>query len=233
MANQTDQKGSSIFPSILNSVKNLIFTEEYVNGNGEDTIANEKNSSEMTVNKTTAPVTNTQSDPADQKAIMDKIYELLQKINKPGIDFLELWNAAEAMGGVNQTNLQNAFKALQIGSGNTLSIPGLVDSGMFYKTELEMQVNESIKKQNEQKEELKNKQGTEKNELLSSKSILEKEISDLTVKLNLVNKDLSEIDEKYVSKINQLEQKVALGKSQLEKVINTMLGIIDLVKKIN
>jgi len=40
-----------------------------------------------------------------------KVYQLLENLNKPGIDFFEVWNAAVEMGGANTNNLKAAYTA--------------------------------------------------------------------------------------------------------------------------
>src|SRR5215203_3288404 len=38
-----------------------------------------------------------------------RVYQLLEKMNKPGCDFFEVWNASVEMGGANSNNIKAAY----------------------------------------------------------------------------------------------------------------------------
>src|SRR6185436_8109970 len=141
MENGKKDTENSGFGGILKGLKKLAFKDEYLESEktstNTDFETNKVSNNQAPVQNYVANAPSTQSAPADVEGMIKKIYGVLEKKNQPGIDFLELWNSAEAMGGATPQNLQNSFKALKIATGNTLTIKALVDSGEFYKKELE------------------------------------------------------------------------------------------------
>ena len=231
MAKTNDNSSSGGFGGIL---KSLIFTDEHI-----EKMEKDKQSS----SSSPLPQTNSSFSPSlatahvnsniDGSAIAKKMMEYIESLNQPGIDFFEVWNAVEEFGGINLQNLQNAYKALYIGSGKTLTVDKLIDSGEFYKNSLETLVKENINKQAAEKQNLQNSQASEKATLESEVSDLSNQLTQIQNQLNSKRALLSQVDGRYQTKLNELDQKIQIGQTQLSSMLGKIENILDLAKKLN
>ncbi|HRH30491.1 MAG TPA: hypothetical protein PK886_00265 [Candidatus Paceibacterota bacterium] len=236
MINEPQSPQNQGFGGIFTKLKQVVFTEEYLEATGQKTQKTEINPNSTVLKPTTSlkteNVTVSNGNENYVKEMVEKVYSFLEKVNKPGIDFMELWNAAEKMGGVTEQNLQNAFTALKIATGDTLTTDELIRSGKSYKTEINKLIESNIKeKQNERLKILSNQE--------SEKSNLETEITDTAEQIEILQKSLNEkreklasIDARYKPEVLNLENKISAGSSALNFVNTEMQSVIDLISKI-
>lgn len=225
----------SSFGGIFGRLGKLVFTDDYLKANG---IENEEKVAVSSPKPTSPTPTNSENSTASvayngtpQQEMIDKVHTLVKSINKPGIDFFELWNAAEAMGSVNESTVSNAFVALKIASGNTLSKDIILSTGESYcaelKSALESDVNDKIK--------MKNKIVDAKN---TSHNSLSNEITDLNNKIvemqNLLkekNQKLLNIDADFDPKLKEIDEKINNGKLAVDAVVAEMRNVLSLAAK--
>jgi hypothetical protein len=227
----------SNFGGIFSKLGKLVFTEEYINENKTEEATNVEPSSSPTVPKpttnATAPSSYTSTNAGNpDKSMLDKVHALVESMNKPGIDFFELWNAAEAMGGITETNVSGAYVALKIASGNTLTKQVILNTGEGYCTELKSALDKDINDKINQK----NKLNDAKN---SSRNLLSTEITDLNNKIvelqNLLkekNQKLLNIDADFDPKIKEIDDKITNGKVAVDAVVAEMKNVLAIATKI-
>ncbi len=234
------------FGSILSKLKGAIFTQEFLDSkeegkNSQETsakkadIAASNNSIKDTVvptkNAVVPPVaTNTFVPQAAQDEMISKVHGLLESINKPGIDFFELWNAAEAMGSINAQNVNNAYVALKIASGNTLNKEAILDSGKYYADNLKATLENDVKSKMAERDSLTNHKTQTKNVLGQEITDLNNKIADMQKQLQEKNTRLANIEQEFDPKVKEIEQKITIGQTAVQAVVNEINQVLDLVK---
>ena len=218
------------FTGIFKGLKKMVFTEDYLEAKNPP----EKSpavpeakftpSSPVTSNlhQTGLPASNV----ADEEMVK-KIYTLLESMNKAGVDFFELWNAAEAMGGSNISNLQNAFTTFKILG---LTKERILQTGEEYCAELRSLLNSDIEKKRAQKESLTQGLASEKQKLQRDKLELENKQKLITDQLAETTTRLGQIDAEYQPKINEVDHKMHAGVNALNVVVGRINTVLEIVK---
>lgn len=225
------------FGGILGGLKRLIFNDAPGNVNARPEEENKATPKEETQEKaapasTPVPVndfiaTDSGQSNIDEQELIQKIYQLFESINKPGVDFFELWNAAEKMGGPTPVNIQNAF--------TTLSVLGLskdlaLKTGRDYLQEIDQKIKADIQSKQQEKDHLVLQLQQEKASLQSKESELEKQILNLQKALQDTKAQLNQVDSKYTKPIFVLDDKMRVGSSALAivgKEINAVLNTVE------
>ncbi len=224
----------SNFGGLFAKLGKLVFTEEYINSNLEETNIIEPTATPKGLNnasKDNATSSTTFSETPKQE-MLNKVRNLVESINKPGIDFLELWNAAEAMGGVNESSVSNAFVALKIASGNTLNKDTIVNTGESYCAELKSALDSDINGKIASKNKLTDQKDNSRNSLGNEITELNNKIAELQNSLKDKNLKLQNIDADFDPKLKEIDEKIASGKSAVDSVINEMKNVIAIASKI-
>jgi hypothetical protein len=232
------------FGNILNKLKGAIFTQEYMDSqevsspakpddNKTKVVGNAESSSAGTVSaKTTVvpPIATSNVPAASQEEMINKIHGLLENMNKPGIDFFELWNAAEAMGSINAQNVSNAYVALKIASGNTLNKEVILQSGQYYSDNLKTLLENDIKGKIAERDSLTSQKSLTKNTLGQEITDLNNKIAEMQKQLQEKNTRLANIEQEFDPKAKEIEQKIAIGQASVQTVTNEINQVLDLVK---
>lgn len=224
------------FGGILGGLKRLIFNDVPGNTNTriEEVAKTMPKQEEVPVkaapdpllaNTFTAP--DTGSSNIDEQELIQKIYQLFESINKPGVDFFELWNAAEKMGGPTPVNIQNAF--------TTLSILGLskdlaLKTGREYLQEIDQKIKADIQSKQQEKDHLVLQLQQEKASLQSKEAELEKQILNLQKALQDTKAQLTQVDSKYTKPIFVLDDKMLVGVSALAIVSKEISAVLNTVE---
>ena len=178
------------------------------------------------------PFTPTGSGPsqADIQTTVDKIHGYLESINKPGVDFLEFWNAVEAMdGGITTANIKNAFVAIKMMSGNAVTKVVLMTTGNAYVNELTQAINGDIAGKSKTKKDLQKSLDLEKVSLESQVNSLRTQITALNTELQQKEAALTQISSKYAPQMQEVDNSIACGTTALNVVINEINSFIGLV----
>ena len=236
-SDQNTQKKKG-FGGIFSGITRVIMKEEYLQQIHENTPPDEpaKNDNSgqqkmisVTVHSTSVTTTQTGS---DVEVMIKKIYAAFEDMNQPGIDFLELWNSVEAMGGVTEQNFIQAFKVLNIGAGNSLTAEGIIASGQHYLDGLKVQIEGGIAQKKNERQKLVEQQQKEKQSLTTETGNLTKQIQDLQKQLLEKQQKLAQLDSNYTTPIAAIDQKINVGNAALEQVLNQLQGAIDLFSRI-
>lgn len=217
---------------ILNSLKKLIFED----------------STEMTDNlqdrplppiKAAEPVTNlaetnlkenvTVIGVTDVKQMKVKVLGILERMNKPGLDFFEVWNAAAEMGSVDATTIKAAFTSLKYVEKD-LNKQKLLATGRNYASELKKVIDQESSQKQQQKQTIENNLVDEKDSLVSEIKSIEQNIADLKTKLQAKEQDLKSINAKYDPQLKDIDQKIALGNAAVNEVITDIEKALSIIE---
>jgi len=225
------------FSGIFSSLRKLIFVdppeeEQPVSRQGlpASVSLDQKLDAPINIGKEPSKTTISAAPPAGGQRSSDdmvnKIYALLETINKPGIDFFEFWNAASAMGGTTPSNLQNAYTALNVLG---LTKEKILSSGQAYKQELSQRLNEEINRKSAEKTGLETKLRNERVQLEQQKKDTEEKIQQLTASLTDINSRLVQLDSQYKPQLDAINTRIEAGGQALETVLNEMQAVLDTV----
>lgn len=221
---------NSKFDGIFSKLGKLVFTEEYISENAPNNTEKKEevvNPTPTSTSATTVPL----HVGTPKKEMIDKVNALVASINKPGIDFFELWNAAEAMGSINDSTVSNAFVALKIASGNTLTKANILSTGESYcselKSALDGDVNEKIRSKNKILEAKNNSRSNLSNEITD----LNNKIVELQNLLKEKNAKLQNIDADFDPKLTEIDEKINHGKLAVDAVVAEMKNVLSIAAR--
>jgi hypothetical protein len=220
---------SSPFGGIFSKLSKLVFVDEVQpSSNTNKNVINENPKGE--VPKQEAIVNSSmQVKPSDD--MLAKVHGLVASINKPGIDFFELWNAAEAMGGINSSSVANAFVALKVASGDTLTKSTIISTGEYYCQALKDALASDVAQKATTKQELLATKSSNNKNLTQEISDLNQQISALQHTLQIKTKELHNLDANFEPKIKAIDDKINAGNTAVEKVINEMRNVISMAQQ--
>ncbi len=235
--NANKSKEKTGFGGILSGLNKLIYTDEYMQQTHATDTNNETDEvPEQQTTKITTPVVvksspaPAQSEGSDVEEMVKQIHEAFESMNQPGIDFLEVWNAAEAVGGITEQNLMSSFKILKTAE-KTLTIDGLITSGQYYIDELRKVVGNGIKKKQGERQALINQQANESKTLTEETEALDKQITLLQTQYAQKKQLLDDLDSSYAGPIAAADQRIAVGEKGLQIVVDELQSAIDLLNK--
>lgn len=224
------------FGGILGGLKRLIFNDvpDAPSTRPEEVTKTMPKQEEVPVQAAPAPLpANTFTAPdagssnIDEQELIQKIYQLFESINKPGVDFFELWNAAEKMGGPTPVNIQNAFTALSIlGLSKDLALK----TGREYLQEIDQKIKADVQSKQQEKDHLVLQLQQEKASLQSKEAELEKQILNLQKALQDTKAQLTQVDSKYTKPIFVLDDKMRVGVSALTIVSKEISAVLNTVE---
>jgi len=159
-----------------------------------------------------------------------KVYQLLENLNKPGIDFFEVWNAAVEMGGANSTNIKSAFTSLKY-ADKSLDKTRLLESGQAYINGLNSVIETEAKKRMEEKSRLDKEMENMKSSLDSEIVSLEQQITSIQQRLTEKKSERANIHANYEPKIAEIDIKINAGRQSVNSVLSEMQQVIEIIKK--
>ncbi|SEW51808.1 hypothetical protein [Chitinophaga arvensicola] len=164
----------------------------------------------------------------DVKQMKVKVLEMLEKLNEPGVDFFEVWNAAAEMGNVNEGTLKAAFTSLKY-VDKTLTKEKLSTSGERYATELQKVIDRESSQKEQQKQTIEQNLVKEKANLTEEISQLERQLAQLQQQLGEKQIYLKEINSKYEPQLRDIDSKIAVGKTAVAEVISDIRNALNLI----
>ncbi|MCW3465885.1 hypothetical protein [Chitinophaga nivalis] len=231
--NEEKEKKSS---GILSSLKKLIFEDA---PEPEAVTPNPSVAPVIPANKATAPATppplpvqpaNTVEAPvSDVKQMKLKVLEMLEKLNEPGIDFFEVWNAAAEMGNVDASTLKAAFTSLKY-VDKSLNKEKLTSSAQRYVAALQKVIDRETSQKQQQQQTLQQNLVQEKASLSGEIAQLEKQLETLREQLRKKETDLKEINSKYEPQLREIDSKIAIGNSAVAEVVKDIQHALQLIE---
>lgn len=159
-----------------------------------------------------------------------RVYQLLENMNKPGVDFFEVWNAAVEMGGPNSANIKSAFTSLKF-ADKSLTKAKLQETASAYMTGLKAVIETESQKRLEEKNRLDKEREQVKSSLVAEISALEQQIAVLQERLAIKKTELDTINDKYDPKISEIDKKINTGKQSVNSVLTEMQQVLDIINK--
>jgi hypothetical protein len=172
-----------------------------------------------------APVTSN----ADEQ-LRTKAYQLLESINKPGVDFMEVWNAAEENGGVTAQNIRSAINALKY-ADKSLTKEKILTTGNYYFGELQKALDTDLARKAAQRQQLEAEKTQNRQNLSAGITDMEKQIAALQQSLADKKQQLAELDASYEPKMAEIERKMQSGKATITAVLQEMRAMLAIVEK--
>lgn len=230
MAQDSANKGSN---SLFGGLKKLLFKDEFVAPGPpvNDTTQPERTvpvapQQNVPVKSFDAPAT---SGTVDEQ-MKAKVYQMLESINQPGVDFLEVWNAAEENGGPTAQTVKMAYNTLKY-ADKSLTKEKLLSSGAYYIGELQKTIEADIQKKNAQRQHLEEEKSGKRQTLSTAVQDIERQIAELQKTLTARQNELSGLDATYEPKIQELQTKIATGKTAIYSMIQQMQSMLNIVEK--
>jgi len=165
----------------------------------------------------------------DVKQMKVKVLGILERMNEPGLDFFEVWNAAAEMGSIDATTIKAAFTSLKYVEKD-LSKQKLLVTGRNYATELKKVIDQETSQKQQQKQTIENNLVDEKDSLVNEIKSIEQNIADLKAKLQAKEQDLKSINAKYDPQLKDIDQKIALGNVAVNEVIADIEKALNIIE---
>jgi len=177
---------------------------------------------DLNQNPTVLPLT-------DVKQMKVKVLEILERLNEPGLDFFEVWNAAAQMGSVDASSIKAAYTSLKY-VDKTLDKEKLVTSARKYADSLKTIIDKESSQKRLQKQSIEQNQVSEKANLTSEIESIERNIEQLQQQLNAKQKELKNINSKYEPQLKDIDHKIAIGNTAVTEVINDINTAISIIE---
>ncbi|WP_131537371.1 hypothetical protein [Pedobacter nototheniae] len=221
---------------ILNSLKKLIFedsaeTTDNMQDKGQNPVQENAKAPEPVTNQ---PQVNLKENVTvigvtDVKQMKVKVLGMLERMNEPGLDFFEVWNAAAEMGSIDATTIKAAFTSLKYVEKD-LNKQKLLTTGRNYATELKKVIDQESSQKQQQKQTIENNLVDEKDSLVNEIKSIEQNIADLKAKLQAKEQDLKSINAKYDPQLKDIDQKIALGNAAVNEVIADIEKALNIIE---
>lgn len=157
-----------------------------------------------------------------------KAYQLLESINQPGVDFMEVWNATTENGG--PSGLKAAFNALKY-ADKTLTREKVITTGRFYIDSLQKALATDLEKKRSQQAQLEAEKATQHRTLTEAISGLEAQMAALQTALAEKREALAGLETQYAPKVQELEQKTQSGKVTIENLLQQMQNLLQVAER--
>ena len=177
-------------------------------------------------------LTFTPSSAAADKEMLDSIYKLLEQLNKDGIDMFEVWDAAEQMGGITDTNVKMAFIACKSASAGKLTKEYVVETAQYYRQKIQETLDANAAAKKTEKKNMVAELNSKKENLQAQVTDFENQISQLIAKKEQAESSLSKIDSAYTPKIQKIEQVISSGTKAVQVVDTEIQNFLDVFLRV-
>jgi hypothetical protein len=166
----------------------------------------------------------------DLKDVKLRVYQLLENMNKPGVDFFEVWNAAVEMGGATSANIKSAFTSLRF-ADKSLTKAKLQETAAAYMSGLKTVIETESQKRLEEKSRLDKEREQVKSSLVAEITAIEQQLAVLQERLAAKKSERDTIQDKYDPKIAEIDKKINTGKQSVNSVLTEMQHVLDIINK--
>jgi hypothetical protein len=225
MSDNNDRFGSDI----LKGLKRVLFTSSADNEKAVSS-APETHVPRQNPEPAKPQVTESYQEEPGMKDVKLRVYQLLENMNKPGVDFFEVWNAAVEMGGPSSANIKSAFTSLKF-ADKSLTKAKLQETAAAYMTGLKTVIEAESQKRLEEKARLDKEREQVKSSLVAEINTIEQQIADLQERLSAKKSERDTVNDKYDPKIAEIDQKINTGKKSVNSVLTEMQQVLDIINK--
>lgn len=159
-----------------------------------------------------------------------KVYQLLENMNKQGIDFFEVWNAATEMGGNSAANVKAAYTSLRF-ADKSLDKAKLLETGAYYMTNLQNVLKTETQKRLDEKSRIDKEKEQVAGSLATEITSLEQQITSLQEKLAAKKQERDTINDKYEPRIADINNRINAGQQSVNNVLSEMQQVMDTIQK--
>ena len=145
---------------------------------------------------------------------------------------MEFWNAVAAMGGINVANINAAFTALKIGSGNTLTKEYLKSTGDYYINAVTETIQKNIQEKTSEKEKLESSLFSEKSNLTTEVESLRGQIDQMTKDLQIKEIALSKINDKFVPQMRSIDEEISDAGSANSLIVGEIKSVLTAIDQV-
>jgi chromosome segregation ATPase len=230
-----DDHERGIGKGFLQGLKKVLFTPDHLTADARLTSTTPAGKPDGVENaRKSAPIEHHQAingaDPAVTQDMKARVYELLDKLNQEGVDFFEVWKAAQEMGGANPTNIRAAYTSLRF-ADRKLSKKSLLQSGNDYLRALERVIETESAKRLQEKSALEKEREDTRARLDTDIRSLEAEIRALQEKLAVLTDQRQRIDDTFSPRIREIDIKIDAGRQAVDAVMQEMRAVIAIMER--
>lgn len=223
-----NEQRTGLGEGILRGLKKIIFTDAQNTESENNTTTSISGTSGEVTLSVTEPEKSVQSKVSGDKKL--RVYELLGKLNKPGCDFFEVWNASVEMGGVTVSNIRSAYTSLRFADAS-LNKEKLIDTGNAYMNELKKILHEETAKRLAEKKRLETEKDTNTRKLEEELLQIEKQISTLQQKLSEIQQEKENIQTRFTPAVTKIDSKIEEGRQSVDIVLSEMQEVMKIIQK--
>ena len=175
----------------------------------------------------------------DVEDVVRKLHDMMEKLNMPGIDFFEVWNAALKTGGLTKESLEQAYGILKYVADSGFGKNSLVASANYYITEIQKVMKKEVDGKQIELTNLASQQKTDGESLTQEIDALNNDIRDWNQKILQAQQELAEkeeelkkLDQKYTEPINAIQKKIEIGNLATKRVVEEINNAVAIIKQI-
>ncbi len=165
---------------------------------------------------------------APDAGLKDRAYQMLESINQPGVDFLEVWNAAEDNGGANPASVKAAFNALKY-ADRSLTKEKVLATGRHYCAELQRVFDADAQRKAAEKERLVAEQRGRQESLTAQVAAEEAQLAALQKSLVQKREELSRMSADYDPRLQDIDRKIDAGRATIASLTDEMNAVLRIV----
>ncbi len=165
--------------------------------------------------------------------VLNSIIEMYESgfdsLNQPGYDFYEFFKAIKAVGS-NDANVYKMALSMAQSVDSKVSKTTLLTQAGFYITEIDKVHKHYQEKGNAKKNDVQQQVKTNKENLSTEISNLEKQILEIQTKASNLKNELQNLDSSLLSEVSDIDQKISANDMAKTKILDTIQSVIDGIK---
>lgn len=162
-------------------------------------------------------------------ALKDRAYQMLESINQPGVDFMEVWNAAEDNGGANPASVKAAFNALKY-ADKSLTREKVLATGRHYCGELQRAFDADAARKSAEKQQIQGEKTSRRQSLSAAIAAEEAQIAALTKSLAQKRDELARMDADYDPRLQDIDRRIEAGRATVAALTDEMRAVLRIVE---
>ncbi len=224
-----DNKGFG--SGILKGLKRMLFTDEPAENLpvAEQAPPQKGNVASPVPEQQPSPAIWPSSDDSNKETKL-KVYQLLENMNKQGVDFFEVWNAATEMGGATATNIKAAYTSLRF-ADKSLTKAKMLETGTFYMSSLQDVLKTETQKRLDEKTKIEKEKEQIAGSLATEITSIEQQLTALQDKLAAKKQERDTINEKYEPRIADINHRISTGQQSVNSVVSEMQQVMEVIQK--
>ena len=159
-----------------------------------------------------------------------KATQLLESINQPGVDFLEVWNAVLEQGGPSAQHVRSAFTTLRF-ADKSLTKEKVVSTGRFYIQKLQDAIDADVQRKAARMTQLEQEKEQRRRALSDEVGSLEQQLSALQESLRQKQEEQARLDEHYTAPIAEIRQTITVGQATVAEMVGRMNDMVSLAER--